>query len=216
LGEKYEEIMEKIVVTDEMRRRILQNIHSADAAPRAKVIRFPHWQRYVAAAACFAVLLISALTMPNILHPTQGNPAVGDQGGSAPVAGAQEIVECQSADELAKEIGFPISDIAALPFEPTGATYISSFGEIAEIDYTGADGQSAVYRKSLGTDDNSGVYDAFPETEQITVGGVSATVKGSGAQYTLAVWTDGTYAYSIVLSNGVGSDEWSAIIESAS
>ena len=32
LSEKYEEIMEKVVVTDEMRRRILQNIRGADVA----------------------------------------------------------------------------------------------------------------------------------------------------------------------------------------
>ena len=63
LGEKYGEIMEKVVVTEEMRRRILQNIRSADPAPRANVIRFPLWQRTVAAAACLAVLLIGALTV---------------------------------------------------------------------------------------------------------------------------------------------------------
>jgi hypothetical protein len=35
-------------------------------------------------------------------------------------------------------------------------------------------------------------------------------VKGDGTQYTLAVWTDGTYAYSIELSDGVGIDVWEA------
>lgn len=216
MSEKYEEIMDKVTVTDEMRRRILQNIRSADIEPETKTIRFPHWKRYVAAAACFAVLLIGALTMPNILHPSQENPSVSESDGNAPVVGAQETVRFQSADELSKQIGFPVSDITALPFKPTDAVYASSFGKVAEIDYTGADGQNAVYRKSPGTDDNSGIYDTFPNTKQISVGGVSAEVKGSGNQFTLAVWTDGTYAYSIVLSNGVGADQWSAIIKSVS
>lgn len=206
MSEKYDEIMDHVVVTKEMRGRILENIRKSEVQPKAKVIRFPHWQKYAAAAACFAVLLIGALTVPGLLHPPQGNSSVDTQG-------AGGITEYQSAEELSSEIGFPISDITELPFEPAGATYISSFGEIAEIDYAGADGQSAAYRKSLGTDDNSGIYDTFPDTVQVTAGGVSATLKGDGSQFTLAVWTDGTYSYSIVLSSGAGIDEWSAIIQ---
>jgi len=210
---KYEEIMDKVVVTDEMRRRILQNIRRADAAPEAKVIRFPHWTRYAAAAACFAVLLISALVIPNMLHSTQGNTTANTSDTNTPVTGTQGIVECQSAEELSQKIGFPVSDLTALPFEVKETSYLSSFGEIAEIDYTGADGQTADYRKSTGTDDNSGDYDTFPDTKQITVGSVSVLLKGDGTNYTVAVWTDGTYAYSIVLSDGVGVDEWSAMIQ---
>lgn len=209
MAERYREIMEKVVVTDEMRRRILQNIRSADMAPAAKSTRFARRQRYLAAAACFAVLLIGALAIPNLLHPPQQNPS-GD------LQGTQEIVECASADALSKEIGFSVSDITALPFEPTGTTYLSSFGEIAEIDYTGADGQSAAYRKSPGTDDNSGICDTFPAAKQIAVGAVSAVLKGDGTTFTVAVWTDGTYSYSVVLSRGVGIGEWSALISSIS
>jgi len=206
LSEKYDEIMDRVVVTKEMRGRILENVRKSGAQPEAKVIRFPHWKKYVAAAACFAVLLIGALTVPGLLPSSQENPPVDLQG-------TDGIVECQSVEELSKTIGFPISDITALPFEPTGTAYISSFGEIAEIDYTGADGQTAAYRKSVGTDDNSGIYDTFPDTEQISVGSVSATLKGDGTAFTLAVWTDGTYSYSVVLSNGVGIDGGRAIIQ---
>jgi hypothetical protein len=215
LREKYEEIMEKVVVTDDMRRRILYNVRCADIAPKPKVIRFPHWQRYAAAAACIAVLLIGALTMTNLLH-SRNHPAVSVSDGSAPIVGVQNSVECKSAVELSKTIGFPISDLSALPFKPASTAYLSSFGEIAEIDYTGADGETAVYRKSVGTEDNSGIYDTFPDTKQISVGGVSAALKGDGGKYTLAVWTDGTYSYSVVLSSGAGTDEWSAIIKSVS
>ena len=213
LGEKYEEIMDRVVVTDAMRQRILRNIQNANLQPRAKVIHFPHWQRYAAAAACFSVLLIGALTVPTLLHPLQGNPAVSAPDENAPVVGTQEIVECRSADELSKEVGFPVSDRTVLPFTPTSTSYISLFGKIAEINYTGADGQSATCRKSLGTDNNSGIYDFFPSTEQLTVGRINATVKGDGTQYTIAEWTDGTYAYSIALSSGVGIDVWHTIIQ---
>jgi hypothetical protein len=216
LREKYGEIMEKIVVTEEMRRRILHNIRSADIGPKTNTIRFAHGKRYAAAAACFAVFLIGALTLPGLLHPLQENPAAGASGGDAPDVGVPGTVECASADALSREIGFPVSDIAALPFAPAETAYIASFGEIAEIDYTGADGQTAVYRKSLGSEDNSGIYDTFSDTQQITAGSVTAAVKGDGTAFTLAVWTDGTYAYSIALSRGVGTDEWSKILQGVS
>ena len=215
MREKYGEIMEKVIVTDEMRSRILQAVQNADVKPAAKVLRFPRWQRVAAAAACFALVLIGALTLPGILRPSQGNPAGSATDRDAPVIGAQETVECPSAAELSREIGFPVSDVAALPFAPTGAVYLSLFGEIAEIDYTGAEGQSAAYRKSAGTDDNSGNYETFTDTEQLSVGGVRAAVKGDGTRFTLAVWTDGTYSYSIALSDGVGLDEWETLLGGA-
>lgn len=215
MREKYREIMEKVVVTDEMRQRILRNVCSADIVPMTKTIRFPHWQRYAAAAACIAILLIGAAAVSGIYHPLQENPSVSAPDGSASADGSPGAV-CKSAAELSKAIGFPVSDIATLPFEPTDAVYSSLFGEIAEIDYTGADGQSAVCRKSRGTDDNSGIYDTFADTKQISAGSVKATVKGDGTQYTLAVWTDGTYAYSIELSDGVSIDGWKSIIKGVS
>ena len=212
LPEKYEEIMERITVTEEMRRRVLQNVRSAAAKPAVGAIRLPRWQKYAALAACLAVLLLGALTLPNLLRPAPENP-VGASGGDTQPTGAQSITSCKSAADLAAQIGFPVADLTSLPFTPTDTSYLSLFGEIAEIDYTGAAGQTAVYRKSVGTADNSGIYDTFPDTQQLSVGGVSASVKGSGTQFTLAVWTDGTYAYSLVLSEGVGLDEWSAILQ---
>ena len=209
LRNKYVEIMERVAVTEEMRGRILGSLRGAETAPAGKVVRFPHWRKYAAAAACLAVLLLGALTVPGILHPAGENPSVDAQG-------SEGIVECQSAEELSQSLGFPVSDLAVLPFETKNAVYLSSWGEVAEIDYTGTDGQTASYRKSKGTEDNSGDYDTFADTEQRSVGAVSATIKGDGSAFTLAFWTDGTYAYSVVLSEGVSADQWDAIISGAS
>ena len=205
----YDEIMDHIVVTDEMRARILRNIRSADSAKKGTVLRFPNWKRYAAIAACFAALLLGALTLPGLLRSSR-QPA-----SSADLQTGPNTVVCSSADELSKQLGFPISDVTALPFEPSETAYLCSWGNLGEIDYTGADGRTAVYRKSPGTDNNSGVYDSFPDTEQLSVGSVTAAVSGDGTQFALAVWTDGTYAYSIVLSDGVSLGTWQAILGSA-
>ena len=89
---------------------------------------------------------------------------------------------------------------------PTGARW-------AEIDYTGSDGQSAVYRKSVGTDENSGDLSTYDSTQDIMVGSMTAELKGNGENYTLACWTDGNYAYSLNLSSGVDAATWSTVIE---
>ncbi|MEA5051490.1 MAG: hypothetical protein VB021_08510 [Oscillospiraceae bacterium] len=208
MREKYGEVMKRVFVTEEMRGRILRNIRGADPAPRSKVIRLPRWQRYAAVAACFAVVLLGALTLPGLLRRSQEEPV--------DMQGSQGIVECQSAEELSGQIGFPVSDVRSLPFEATSAVYLSCWGETAEIDYTGADGQTAAYRKSVGTGDNSGNYDTFADTEQVAAGDVTATVKGDGGRYTLAFWTDGTYAYSVVLSEGADLGAWAALIRGVS
>lgn len=41
----------------------------------------------------------------------------------------------------------------------------------------------------------------------------SITLKGSAGQYTLAWWTNGTYAYSMVLLPGIDELGWNSIIE---
>lgn len=207
LSKKYDELMEHVVVTSEMRRRIFDNVREDVAKPRAKIVKFPHWKKY--AAAGFVIVLSGVLSVSALLHSSPKNLP-------ADMQGTDGIVECQSAAALSKEVGFPISDIMVLPFKPTDTTYICSFGEIAEIDYTGADGQSAVYRKSLGKDDNSGIYDAFPVTTKISTGSIDAIMKGDGTVFTLAVWTDGRYSYSLYLSEGLSINDWSSIISSIS
>ena len=40
----------------------------------------------------------------------------------------------------------------------------------------------------------------------------NVTLKGQDQRYTLALWTDGTYTYSLRLSTGLSADEWQALL----
>lgn len=44
---KYDELMDRIEVTPEMRQRILKNIETADLTPDKKVLRFHHLKQYL-------------------------------------------------------------------------------------------------------------------------------------------------------------------------
>lgn len=205
MNKKYDEIMDKIEVTEEMRQRILKNIQETDMSEHPKGIRFPKWKRYISIAACFAVIFVGTLTVTNFLNqlPVQSDP---------PIAGVQAIEECASMEELSTAVGFPIEGLSDLPFEIDHAIYTSYWNELAQIEYYGSNGQTALYRKSTGTDDNSGNYNSFEDVTQATIDGMSATLKGTDGAYSLAWWTDGVYAYSVCLSEGVSQSIWETII----
>ena len=156
-------------------------------------------------AACLAILIVGATLASNLTNRTPVQSEL-------PIDGTSAIEECTSLEELSTKVGFPVEGLSDLPFEAQQTTYTSYWGELAQIEYSGTDGQTALYRKSLGTDDNSGNYDSFENALQMTIDGIDVTIKGSGENYSLAWWTDGTYAYSVCLSESASQTAWKAII----
>lgn len=197
MRKRYEVIMEHITVTDEMRRRILANIQSPASPRRGR----PTVRKMLAAAACLVLILAGAALLPRsftgetVVPLEQATP---------------ELTECASAGELSDAVGFPVSDLSVLPFEATEVSYLSLWGELAQIQYLGAEEQ-AVFRKSAGTGDNSGDYNRYETAKEISVRGNTVTLKGNGG-YCLAVWSDGTYAYSLSLSFELPAEQWSELV----
>lgn len=204
MNRKYNEAMEHIEVTPEMRSRILNNIENIDFAEkkRTKIVRFPNIKRFATLAACLAVMLVGALTLPNLL----------DISNEPPVIENNDIVEVSSVEELSKTVGFEVSEPGNLPFESESVVYTAYWAEMAEIIYTN-DEQTAAFRKGIGSDDVSGDYNSYELTSKISVNDINATLKGNGETYTLAIWTDGEFAYSLSLSEGVGDAEWIEMLQ---
>lgn len=203
LGKAYDEIMGKIEVTEEMRRRVLARIAAEDIAPaRPKVLRFPAWKKYLSAAACLVLVIAGAAALPWLVRllPPEGDVQVVPQ-----------IEEAPSLAELSRLVGFEVEEGFALPFEPEETAYCSYWNELAQIQYSGA-GQTATYRQSAGTEDNSGDYTAYGDVAELAAGGLTVTLKGSGGAYVLAVWTDGSFSYSLGLSQGVTAEEWLTLL----
>lgn len=141
---------------------------------------------------------LGAAALPRLIRP---QPPGGG------VQAVPQIEEAASLAELSALVGFEVNPGFALPFEPEEATYCSYWNELAQIQYSGQ-GQTATYRQSAGTEDNSGDYTAYGDVAEITAGGLSVTLKGDGGVYVLAVWTDGTFSYSLRLSQGTSETEW--------
>lgn len=267
---KYEEIMDQIVVTDEMRERILQNI--GRQSRHSHTSRFNKNQLYILAAAA-VLLLVCGVTfgvdrgnrtaseqMPEtelarsmdseaIAESTEDTTATvtadaatgtdnakvtadaadsveessvtaeaddstaGSAADEALSASSYYAQEYPSAQTLSWAIAFPVSDIETLPFRVRQTTYMDICG-MAEITYTGKEeGEEVSYRKSIGTEDNSGDYNTYAVVIDGAIGDNPLTIKGDGTLVYLAVWTDGTYSYSIYVPNGCSEEAMQTMID---
>lgn len=216
MKKRYDEIMNKIEVTDEMRKRILENVGKADISPVNR--RFGVMKILLPLAACFAVVITAAIILPNLgsggvhtVSPTETTVTSPTETTENDVLTIPDIKEAASAAELSELVGFEVGDVDCLPFSPEKIEYTLYWGEIAQIDYTVGE-KSACFRKSLGSEDNSGDYNVYSEEKAISAGGISAILKGESGKYTLAVWSDGEYSYSLSLFDGISAAEWEDII----
>lgn len=203
----YRELMEQVNLTPEARERILTNVQQADLSPQPeKVVPFPRrrqtWRRWASLAACLVVVVAVLVAVPLLREQPDTAP---------PVQVLPPFRQVDSLDALSEAVGFPVTEVSKLPFDPVSTTYTAYDEGLAEITYTGSGGQTATYRQSLGTADNSGDYTLYEDTQVVPEN--NATLKGQNQRYTLALWTDGTYTYSLRLSSALSADAWQALLD---
>ena len=211
---RYDEIMDHIKVTDDMRSRILENIEAEDiAAERRRKQTGRAVTKLLSMAACLAVIIAVASALRSPAQVSRSDDLQTNEGDTPGfVQGGADIVELDSAAALSAAVGFEVNDID-LPFTPEQTEYISYWHELAEIDYTG-EGKTACYRKAAGTEDCSGDYNVYTDVTEFEAGSITVTLKGDAGQYTLAIWTDGSYSYSLSLSDGLRLSYWQTIMNS--
>lgn len=194
---KYEEIMDRIEVTPEMRQRVLSSVEAALAKKKRQPLR-----RLFALAACLAVALCCwfAWKPKQVQDPEQGMLAV------------PQIDTMDSLQTLIQKTGIPLKDLIGIPFAVEHREYTSYWEELAEIQYVGKT-DTLCYRKSKGTEDNSGDCNVYPQEKTLNIAENTVTLKGEENLYTLAAWTDGSYAYSISVTTPISQETFTALIE---
>lgn len=194
---KYEEIMDRIEVTPEMRQRVLRNVEAARARKKRQTVR-----QLVTLAACLAVVVCCWLAWKprQVQEPEQG------------IMGTAQIETVENIRALSEKTGIPLAELTNLPFAVERTEYVSYWGELAEIQYFG-ETNSLRYRKSQGTEDNSGDYNEYTQVETVDIAGNTVTLKGDKDLYSLALWTDGSYAYSISVTEPISQEVFTALIQ---
>lgn len=204
LRSAYDEIMEHVTVTEQMRQRILSRVENADLSHARNAARVPVLRRYWAAAACAALLLVGAAVLPRYLD-VQETQLPGR------VETISPFTEVSSLEELEDTVGFKVEELTELPFPVTERVYMAFGSDMAEIRYCG-ETETAVLRKAVGIEDPSGDYTQYAEEWALDVNGTSVTLKGENGQYVLALWQEGDYAWSVRLSAGKDQSVWEQIL----
>lgn len=205
---QYDEIMSKIIVTEEMKMRILKNIRESDVITKSKnkVIGYHVVKKYLSVAACFVLLLAGVIAIPRFFtHHNDAPPELMIPGSG--------IVTVSSSEELADSVGFKVEEIEKLPFGVEETIYTSYGGDLGEIVYIG-ENQSVVFRKSVGGEDNSGDYTEYDKMIHDRIAGNEIELRGNGELFYLAVWNRNGFSYSVGIKNGISETAFTDIIDS--
>lgn len=201
MSKKYDEIMERVQVTPDMEERVLKNALSAlKSSPESVRTPVVPLKKYWPAAACLVVCVALAIALPALLSKQeQSNP---------PVQLSNPMVEVDTPEALSQAVGIALRE-PPLPFVPAQVTYTSLGGDIAQITYLSSDGKKALFRQSPGQEDNSGDYTVYTVT---LMPQKNVTLKGTEDGYTLALWQEGEYSFSLNLSYPLPLESWEQIL----
>ena len=207
---KYNEIMERLTVSDEMKKRLTEGAGKAEQS-KGKVIRLATVRRAALIAACFALLIVVVFVISGI-NANENSVAPGGVDTTGPIDQTPwGSVEYKSATELSKASGIEISDLENLPFKATETVYQDYETGLVEITYSnGADSLS--YRVSKGDEDNSGDYNEYGNVYEKEIGGTAVTLKGEGDLIFCALYKRGGYSYSITSAGGLTLEQLEKMI----
>lgn len=201
---KYNNVMQRVTVTPEMRERVLANVEAARIAKinqkkkvsRALIRWFP-----LAAAAC--LVLIVGIGVGNTYN---NNGTVGNGGNDAVTS--EGLEDCASLEQLEEKVGFDVADLSAdIPFEVKQTVYTNVFGA-ARVSWNGDGDQYIELDKAVDEGvDISGDNNDYEEVETYMAGGViNVTTKGNNGTVSLATWTYDGYAYALSFGPAVDKD----------
>ncbi len=141
----------------------------------------------------------------------------------------EESSENDQEADMGNRIGIPnpfvnyetLAEAAlAAGFELTAPESISGYdetiiqvmnNEMVQIIFLNGDSR-VIVRKAAGSDDISGDYNEYSETQVVDVDGVSVTIKGNDGAVKLATWTDNGYTYAVVSDDAMAIDAMEALV----
>ena len=105
-----------------------------------------------------------------------------------------------------------MEEAETLPFAPQEVLYTAFDSGLAQVEYRGENGMTALLRKSQGMEDNSGDFNQYPDVKTLTTADADVTFKGAAGRFTLALWQKDRFSYSLNLSQGQNIESWAEIL----
>ena len=113
--------------------------------------------------------------------------------------------------EAEKQTGFYITLPDAIG-SSDNKIYRAMNDEMLEVIYMNGADETGRVRKARGSEDISGDYNEYAESETVSVGGIDVLLKGDAGLVKLAVWTNDGYTYSVSSEAGLTADEMTALV----
>ncbi len=110
------------------------------------------------------------------------------------------FVEYETMEEAEAAAGFTINVPDRVPEGYTLSAIRVIENELAELTYVNGEDEIA-YRQGKGSEDISGDYTEYSETNEVKVGDIQVTTKGNEGVVNVALWTNGDSTYSIGANN---------------
>ena len=122
------------------------------------------------------------------------------------------FVDCNTLADAAKLAGFDfiVPDTIDGYTERTIQAVDKS---MIQVIYSSGEDKQLMLRKGAGSEDISGDYNTYAETNTVSVGTLKVTMKGENSLVSVATWTDGDHAYAVeAQTNPISSDAMSKLI----
>ena len=143
-----------------------------------------------------AIAVLVAVTAVLIaLNRSESNPK---DGSAQNRSGAED-----SADSAPFPVEYP-DRVCGIP-----ATGFEVNGRMVEVRY----GEANYVRKALGGSDAGEDAAKYGETGELTVNGMTVTLKGDGGLVYLALWSYNNYDYTVCAGEGVSAEEMAEYVE---
>lgn len=121
------------------------------------------------------------------------------------------FLEIKDLNELKKAVTFKllVPDTPPTGYKIENISLIS--GEMVQIIYSNGN-DKIVYRTEGGTNDTSGDYTTYDQSEVVKIGDTDVTLKGNKSLVNLAIWSQNNCSYSLSFSCAVEKDVVMSII----
>ncbi len=178
-------------------------------------------KKVIAIVACMVMVLSLAACGGN----NSGKNEVKPNASSETTASVEENVqipnpwtECSDIKEAEENAGFSFG----IPEEIEGykIAWVQNMDkELIEVIYEKADDaeeseedDTIHLRKGVGTEDISGDYNDYAESNQVTIASYNVTMQGNNGSVSLATWTDGGFSY-VVSAPEMSAESVTTIIQ---
>lgn len=124
------------------------------------------------------------------------------------------FVTCDTLEDAAALAGFDMTAPTVSSDTYTQQEISAVEDSMIQISYQDADGaDSIVIRKGTGSNDISGDYNTYDETNTLDVDGISVTTESSEGLIYVATWTSGDFSFSITATAGIDSDGITELVQ---